>query len=214
MYSKTHSRLGYIPVLYKEPETTLQWVRKPENQFNIEGGYAIFTLAVAGAGSIRYRWYNPSGQLMQEYRPFLEINKITNASFGEYRVEVRNNLGEMITAEAGLWKEKRVIQSPYKLVKRIEPFYDLPIFNIICQPVPVSAGISKRAELSVTVEGVAPKFQWYHMDDYDRPIHGQTSSKLIIEEVQDFNYGIFYVKIKDLFGQTLQSIPTEIREPH
>ena len=211
MQAQIQSKIGHLSS--RDYNAPLQWVRKPENQFNKEGGYALFAVAVTGRGCIRYKWYNPLGELIKgEISPFLEILSVSPASFGEYRVEVRNNLGEQLTAEAGLWKEKRFIQFPYKPADREEPYNELPTFQLIRQPVGITAALEQRAELSVTVEGVAPKFQWYYMvEDNDRPIHGQTGPRLIIEELQTFNYGVFYVEARDLFGQKLYSIPAEIK---
>ena len=162
---------------------------------------------------MRYKWYNPRGEHIKgEIYPFLEILSVNQASYGVYRVEVKNNLGEQLTAEAALWKDKRFIQSPYKPADRTEPYNELPVFQVLRQPVSVTVALEGRAELSVAVEGVAPKFQWYHMvEDNDRPIHGQTGPRLAIEEMQAFNYGVFYVEARDLFGQKLYSIPAEIR---
>ena len=212
MHRQTNFQIGHLSP--RDDSAALQWVRKPENQFNKEGGYALFALAVTGMGYVRYKWYNPLGEHIKgEISPILEILSINTTSFGEYRVEVKNSLGEQLTATAALWKEKRYIQSPYKPVDRTDPYNDLPVFQVIRQPVGFAVALEKRAELSVTVEAVAPKFQWYYLvEDNVRPIHGQTGSRLVIEEVQSFSFGMFCVEIKDLFGQKMYSIPAEIRE--
>ena len=202
---------GYIP----NSSVSLRWIRKPENQFNLKGGTSTFVVAATGKGSARFTWYDQSGkEIPHEYNSYLVIHPVTEASLGVYRVVVRNNNGEEMTETAGLYLDKRVIQHKYKLVERKNPYYDLPIFGIICQPVSVNVVLGTKAELSVVVDGEAVKFQWYSQDDnksFGRIIHGQTFPKLVIDEVIEFNCTLFYVEVTDVFGQKLQSCLVEIK---
>ena len=208
--------MNYIPHGYIiNSSIPLSWYRKPENQFNAKGGTSTFVVAATGRGSAIFTWYDPSGQeIPHEYNPYLEIHPITEVSFGVYSVVVRNNYGEEITAKAELCQDKRVIQHKYKLVERKNPYYDLPTFGIICQPVSVNVVLGKRAELSVVVDGDTAKFQWYTQDDctsFGKIIHGQTYPKFVIDEVIELNCALFYVEVTDVFGQKLQSCLVQIK---
>ena len=194
----------------------LQWDKKADNQFNIEGGYAFFSYAIKGSGCIRYRWYNPLGELiLGERTPILEICPITPASFGKYRLEVTNCLQEQLTEYVNLFLEKRFIDFPYQPIDRKGPYKTIPNIRFFQQPANIAVPLGFPAELKVSVEATAPKFQWYvYCDDNDLPIHGQTKHKLSIDEVHEYNYGTFYVRVTDLFGQTIPSIPAKIQKLH
>lgn len=153
---------------------------QPQPQSACEGGSAVFTVGVSGAGPIEYQWLLDGVEIPGANGSSLVIDPVTPADAGDYSVVVSNDCGSAMSGAAALV----VDTAPTVLVD--------PVGGSICE----GAGIT----LSVNAEGTEPlSFQW-QKDGIDIP--GAQSASLTFDPAVRADSGSYTVVVSNPCGPT------------
>ncbi len=166
-------------------------VNQPANVTVAAGERAEFSVVANGTPPLRFQWYCSGNSVLGATNDTLVIEHTAPDHAGEYRVEVVNQFGSILSAPAVL----TVLVPPV----------------IVVGPQDVTVNLGDPAEFVVQAEGTKPLFyQWQH-NGIDLP--GKTNAVLSIAAVSLADSGIFKVIVRNSIGTATAEALLGVRVP-
>jgi len=166
-------------------------VGQPENVTVAVGQRAEFRVVSHGTPPLQFQWYYGGDPVSGATNETLLIEHTAPAHAGEYRVEVANRFGSILSAPAVL----TVLAPPL----------------IVAGPHDLTVNLGEYAEFVVKAEGTKPLFyQWQH-NGVDLP--GRTNAVLSIAVVSPGDSGVFTVIVRNSIGAAMAGALLDVRVP-
>jgi len=161
-------------------------VQQPQNINPSLGSRVTFSVRANGSAPLSYQWFFGNDALPGETRPELSFTLDFPDQAGDYRVEVRNAFGTVLSSTATLTVR------------------DAPL--ILTQPQSQAVAVGDTVTFSVTVDGAAPfTYQWAKNGT---DIAGANSSTLTLTGVALTDAGNYTVRISNFAGTATSAIAT------
>ncbi len=154
---------------------------EPQNASVAAGAPAVFSVTATGTGPLAYQWRFNGTNIAGAVQSGLSLAKVGTNQAGNYSVVVTNAVGSATSSNAVL----TVTPPPTAPVITQQP---------LSQTVTNGAGVT----FFVAASGTAPlNYQWLFNS---QNVSGQTSSNLVLTNVQSVNAGKYSVKIMNAAG--------------
>lgn len=161
--------------------------QQPESQAVCTGSNAVFAVAGAGDGTIRFQWRKDGVEIQGANQALLTLTAVTAADEGQYSAMLIDDCGSTLSAPAAL----QVISVP----------------RVITHPVSQTVCLGGSASFAVVSTGHSElSYQW-RRNDADIP--GAISSLLTISPVTATDGGYYTVVVSDDCG-SLTSAPAQL----
>jgi hypothetical protein len=164
------------------PTITLQ----PENQTNLVGTDATFTVAATGTAPLSYQWRFNNVNIAGATNATLNLTNVQTGQAGNYTVVVSNSFGPATSTTAALTVTTRP--------------------SITQQPQSRTNVVGTTATFTVTAAGTSPlRYQW-QSDGTD--LVNATNATLSLSNVQTNNVGNLAVMVANNFGSVTSALVT------
>ncbi|MGC8829316.1 MAG: immunoglobulin domain-containing protein [Verrucomicrobiia bacterium] len=158
-----------------------QIISNPTNTIAVAGSTVQFSVAASGTPPLMYQWRLNDFDIPNQTNPVLVIQNVSDSSAGLYSVMVVNKYGFDLSQNASL-----TVITPPRIIEQSED---------------VESEIGKTVLLSVSAIGTEPiAYQWFK-DGLILP--GQTSSELLITNVNQQNGGVYWVLLTNIAGSVV-----------
>ena len=176
---------GALITAWAEPIITTQ----PQNQTNILGSNAVFSVVATGTGALTYQWRS----IVASTGVFTNIAGATESTLTLTNVQP--------TARR---LSVRVADSTGSTVSSLATLTVLIPHSITLQPTNQTASLFADAIFRVTGTGVpSPSFQWFFND---QPLDRPSTNRLVITNVQKTNAGAYTVVVSDSLGSVTSRV--------
>jgi dienelactone hydrolase len=175
--------LGIVPSAWAQPII----IQQPQNQCNVAGTTAIFTVAATGVEPLSYQW-----------RSYGNPTLFTNIPFGTEATLVLTNVQPPIRRFAV------VVTDSGGLSATSSPLVTLTVLGITSQPTDQIVDVGATATFTVTATGTPPPAYQWRFNDVD--LAGQTNRSLVLANAQSANAGNYAVIVTNACGSVTSRI--------
>jgi hypothetical protein len=156
----------------------------PQSRTNVVGTSAEFTVIVDGTAPLSYQWFFQGAPLAGRTGTNLVLNPVQAGDAGDYRVQITNTFGQ-------------ILSQPATLTVWVPPSISVPPSN---QTVNVGA----NASFSVLATGTAPlRYQWQRDGGH---LAGRTDDLLNLGAVSPLDAGAYRVIVTNVAGAATSAV--------
>jgi hypothetical protein len=149
-------------------------------QWGLEGGTVSITVTAVGTPPLTYQWNKDGTAIDGETSSTLTLNNLIPSDAAGYTVKVSNAVDQVVS---------ELIKVAVVTPKTAQPA------KIVSQPEDSNVLVGENVTLRVIVDGTDPiNYQWYYKG---KPVIGETSSTLLLSNVQRAASGNYYVVVSN-----------------